>query len=141
MGTNLATQVFTAASVDLSASASWARIMGGSDPSDTTPFAQILQLSATANQSSGSATLSLRWYDEDQSKVIKTMDFTIAVTAVRTVLTGASGDYVCTVTSAIDGTDKADVMPMDNKVRLYVGLSALTTITALSVSPKWTRSI
>jgi len=128
---------FTAASANITAGASWQKLVytpGNDLPGSAAGGHQSCVVLATSNQSSGSATIAFRWALKNQSLdcVWQDKSASVTVTTTRTDLDGDSGNYICTV-AFDDGSNFVDLAPQGQEFDIWVGCSALTTITSLAV--------
>lgn len=111
---------------------------------DGTP--QLLVAAGNSDKSSGSAVITLVIEDTDTDGTvvgiqIRTLTFTPS--AIRAATAGASGDYICTVSSSDLSNDKTDIGLHNGANRaIYVGAAAaFTTVTSLDVWFDWVSKV
>ena len=100
---------------------------------------QVVSASAISNTATGTATLTLILYDDNDpvDPVKRRYNAAVAIAGgpIRTNAAGTGGGYLCTVAFTASTNEKQDIIPGDppKGMSWRWGLSALATITSLKV--------
>lgn len=102
-----------------------------------------MRVCASANASSGTATV--RLVLKDSARVYRAYILTLTPSAVRTAPAGSSGDYVCDVTGGVAGGEWVDLYGAtssleSNPLEWYIGVSAFSTVSSVTMDLFFARS-
>lgn len=137
-------QITTFGTQDTTSAAAWKALAIAGAGRSGVGQPQTCRLMVSTDASSGTFTLEARLCDPDGCYAVR--QFTCTITAGRVGRTGASGEYLCTVSDG--GRDCLDLLGADGSEqaagrRWYVGVpgGAAAGATSVSVAYDWTRVV
>lgn len=121
---------FTTDSDDITTTTAWAKLQwlsGEEAPTGHTKLApQLLSFWLTGTLNTSTGTVRVMFYDEVAAKKIGYVDLTMAATTFRASADNSSGDYLYTLASSLDGTNKVDILSALEKVHSVSSTGAVT---------------